>query len=163
MTHGYLDRLLAELKARRLPIPPALTGEESMPLALSTRADMAVWAAAHGYDEAAVAMLKRLIAATVRSGPYQKALAADLSMRHSLDGEPVELVSEMDRHSAALALHARALKDAGQAKPPEKAVAPKPVEPGKPTASPPKRPIVNPKALTPQEIERRRVALASLP
>lgn len=165
---GYLDRLLAELKARGLPIPPVLTGEESMPLALSTRADAPVWAAAHGYDEAAIAFLGRAIAATVRSGPYQRALAADLSMRHSLDGEAVALVSEMDRHSAALSVHARALKDAS-AQPPEKAAPPKPVAPRPPAAAPskpPERPFAGgrpgAKALTPQEIDRRRAALDAL-
>jgi hypothetical protein len=151
-TPGYFERLLAELKARELPIPRALAGQDPLPLALSTRADAPIWAKAHGYDEATLATLERAIAMTVRSGPYQKALAADLSTRHTLDGESVEVVSSQDRLAAALMLHAKALKDSALTR------APEPKEPVK-AAAPLRRSTITLGALSVEEIARRRAAL----
>jgi hypothetical protein len=161
--------LLDELKARGLPIPAAL--EESLPLALTTRADLPVWAAAHGYDAAALVVLNRAIAKTVHGHVYQRALGMDLSERHTLDGAPVEQVSGPDRLTAALNLHRQALHDLTLAqRKNEPASEPKKVESGvepipelKKTAPVPvasKRPTIRLGALSPQEIERRRAALA---
>jgi hypothetical protein len=159
---GYFERLLDELKTRELPIPAVLCGKESMPLALSTRADLPAWAASHGYDADALAVLERLVAATVHSTRYQKALAADLSMRFTLDGAPTESVSQQDRLSTALNLHTRALKTA--------ALEPKKIETPPPTKSPElaeqapaRRPLIRLGTLSPQELERRRAALAGAP
>ena len=101
---GYIERLLNELRARDLPVPPVLEGE-AKPLALSTRTDLPVWCELHGYgnDETAVNILQKAISAHVKSGSYISALASDLSERHDLDGQPVGgPASELDRHSAKI-------------------------------------------------------------
>jgi hypothetical protein len=112
---SYFSRILDQLRAFGLPIPAALASPGPAPFALSTRDDLPRWAAARGYDEAALKMLQRAIAATTRSPPYQKALASDLSVRFSLDGEAVEYVDPADRLTAALTVHARALKESAVA------------------------------------------------
>jgi hypothetical protein len=152
---GYFERLLDELKARGLLVPAALSAREPMPLALSTCVDLPIWAASHNYDAAALSTLERAIATTVRSAAYQRALAADLSVRFTLDGESVEAVSAQDRLTAALCLHARTFKDASLAQPSEPPAAKKAVD-----AAPAKRPTLSLGTLSPQEIERRRAVLA---
>jgi hypothetical protein len=159
-------QLLDELLARGLPAPAVLVAGEPLPLALSTRVDLPIWAAAHGYDAEATDTLQSIIRMTVRSAAYQRCLAADLGWRFSLDGEAIEPVSQSDRHSAALNLHARALKSVTplEVKKAEEPTAVKKVEEPtavkKPEAASPKRPIIRLGTLSPEETERRRAALA---
>jgi hypothetical protein len=63
---GYFGKLLDEIQARGLPIPPALLGE-AKPLALSTRSDLQPWAELHGFDQAALNLLNQAISVHTRS------------------------------------------------------------------------------------------------
>ena len=107
---------IAELKARGFPVPPALeNGDEPRALALTTREDIGAYVALHGGGEDEARLIAKIVAALTRTPRYLEALASDLSLRVSiLTGEAVGLVSEMDRHSAALLIHARALRSASK-------------------------------------------------
>ncbi len=171
---GYFGRLLDELKARGLPIPAVLIGEPR-PLALATRQDLPAWGERNGYDEDALRLLNSAIGAHVRSAAYQLALSADLAERVDLDARAAGNVSELDRHSAALLLFTRGLRDEVKrgAKPALKAAepstapsassspSPSALSPPSP-AAPAKRPIIRLGGLSPEEIERRRIALAGV-
>ena len=170
---------LSELRGKGFPIPPALTVDEPQPLALTTRADIGAYVEQHGGGEDEVRLLNQVVAALVRTPRYVEALAADLSVRVSiLTGEPHGLVSEMDRHSAAMQAHARALRGAakpagvrdvapGQPKPPP----PQPPKPPAPPPAPQKPALTTPPSpgpfrnggpLSAAEVERRKQALAAL-
>ena len=167
---------LAELKTKGFPVPAALeSGDE--PLALATREDVGAYVALHGGGEDEARLLAQIVAALTRTPRYIEALASDLSLRVSiLTGEAAGPVSEMDRHSAALLIHARALRSASKpaiaqdvapAKP-----KPPPPQPPKPPAPPsiaaqrPAPPAASPFSnggpLSAAEVERRKEALASL-
>src|SRR6516162_3426850 len=107
-----LELALAPLIAAGLPLPFPLTEalkDNPSPLALSTREAWPEWAAAKGYDPEQADRLMQSIRRLRSSAGYLQALAADLSLRYDADGAVTENVSDLDRHSAALALHARAL------------------------------------------------------
>jgi hypothetical protein len=172
--------LLAEIKARGFPVPPAINVAEPQPLALTTRDDIAAYVAAHGGGADEARLLGRLVGSLTRTSRYQDALAADLSARVSIiTGETVDLVSESDRHSAALQIHAKAVRfsrppasvreiapAAPKASPISKPApaAPPPVATQKPVAPPPSSPAPfrNGAQLSDAEIEKRRQALAAL-
>jgi sRNA-binding protein len=118
---------IAALEARGLPIPFALAGEPE-PLSLTVRDEVEQWASAHGYDKAAIKLLVRAIRGRVWANQYLAAVGADLSVRVDLDGAPAGPVSEMDRLSANLTAHARAMKEQfkAPARAPEAATTPKP-------------------------------------
>ena len=175
--------IAAPLIAAGLPLPIplqwALNGD-SQPLALSTRTAWPQWAQANGYTAEQIQILEQCVAPLRLSNNYLHALAADLSERYDVDGKPVEMVTALDRHSAALMLHVRSL---GKTTPPRlpkeepaSTIPPKP-QPQSPaklsdpqSASPPPPPskpemrgreTIYLKGLSPEEIERRRVALAA--
>jgi ProQ/FINO family len=163
---------LSELKAKGFPVPRALTVDEPQPLALTTREDIAAYVARQGGGEDEARLLGQTVAALTRTPRYVEALAADLSARVSiLTGEAVGLVSETDRHSAALQIHARAMRsnkpagvrDVAPAMP-KPAAAPKPPQPPAPKAAAPlpPTPFRNGGQLSAGEIEKRRQALAAL-
>jgi hypothetical protein len=169
---------LSELKAKDFPVPQALTVDAPQPLALTTREDIGAYVALHGGGADEARLLGQIVAALTRTPRYVEALAADLSVRVSiLTGEPHGLVSEMDRHSAALLIHTKAVRsppkpagvrDAapGQPKPPQ-TQSPKPPAPAaanKPasTTPPAASPFRNGGQLSAGEIEKRKQALAAL-
>jgi hypothetical protein len=165
---------LAELKARGFPVPPALDNQdEPQPLALTTRADIAAYVAQHGGGQDEARLLDKVVAALVRTPRYTDAVAADLGVRVSIiTSEAVGPVSEMDRHSAALLIHARALRgskpagvrDVAQAdqKPPPQSPKPTKSPAPKVAAPPPPTPFRNGGQLSAGEIEKRKQALAAL-
>ncbi len=180
---GYFAKLIDQIRARGMPVPAALIGE-AKPLALSTRSDLPAWGERNGYDEDALRLLNSAIGAHVRSAAYQLALSADLAERVDLDGRAAGNVSELDRHSAALLLFTRGLRDEVKrgAKPALKAAepstapsasslpspsalpsssSPSSTSPPSP-AAPAKRPIIRLGGLSPEEIERRRIALTGV-
>jgi hypothetical protein len=103
---------LAELRLKGFPIPAALDLDHPRPLAVSVQADVNAYVKAHGFGPAEAKALGRIIMNLTRVPRYQEAVAADLSVRVSLSGEIVGPVSDLDRHSAALWLHARAIRNA---------------------------------------------------
>jgi hypothetical protein len=148
-------KALAELKAKGFPIPPALANnDEPRPLALSTHSDVNDYVALHGFGADEARLLDRAIGSLVRTPRYQEALAADLSMRFAITGEPVEPVSETDRLSASLLINAKALRSIPAS------LRPTPSQPPKP--SPSLSPFRNGGSLSTAEIERRKQALAAL-
>lgn len=164
---------LEALKARGFPIPPALANaSDPRPLAISTRSDIAAYVEAHGGGEEEARILGQAMAALTRTPFYIEALAADLSERVSiLTGAAVGPVSELDRHSAALQIHAKAVRSNKPAGVPDAApTRPKPPpQPSKPPAPPPpaaqkpaSTPFRNGGQLSAAEVERRKRALAAL-
>lgn len=154
-------------KGRTLPRVLAFAlANDFRPLALDTRASWPQWAKAAGYDDEDVQLLMTAVRRLVNAPPYLEAVVEDGSWRHDAEGEPVEPVSAMDRHSTALRLFSRSLKRAGfpakalQAEPAEPRP-PEPLSPGAGGSRLEKRPI-NPPGLRPlsaAEIERRKAAL----
>jgi hypothetical protein len=170
---------LSLLRAKGFPAPAALESvSEPQPLALTTRDDVGPYVASHGGGEDEARLLVAIVAALTRTPRYFEALASDLCPRVSiLTGEAIGLVSEMDRQSAALLVHARALRSASKAgvqdlapakpKPPPqppKPPAPPPIaaQKAEATTPPPPNPFRNGGQLSAAEIERRKQALASL-
>lgn len=177
---GFAE-IAAPLSAAGLPLPTplqwALNGN-SQPLAITTRTAWPQWAQAHGYSPEQVVVLMQCVGRLRSSTSYLQALAADLAERYDVDGKPVEMVTALDRHSAALMLHVRSL---GKMTPPRlpkeepaSTIPPKPQSPAKPSdpqsaspLPPPSKPevkgreTVHLKGLSPEEIERRRAALAA--
>jgi hypothetical protein len=171
---------LSLLRARGFPVPAAFeNASEPQALALTTREDIASYVSSHGGGEDETRLLVAIVAALTRTPRYVEALASDLSLRVSiLTGEAVSPVSEMDRHSAGLLIHARALRSASKAGVQDIAPAkpnPPPPQPPKPPAPPPlaaqkaaaatlpsPSPFRNGGPLSAAEIERRKEALAAL-
>jgi hypothetical protein len=154
------------LKARGFPVPAALDiTDDPSPLSLTTRDDIGAWVAQHGGGEEETRLLEKAVGALVRTPPYVEALVTDAAVRISiLDGAPHGLVSEMDRHSSALALHAKALR---QKPPPVQDAAPakpKPSSSQSPAAKAPPQPSPFRRDSAPvseAEIARRKAALAN--
>jgi hypothetical protein len=82
---------------------------DPQPLAISTRTAWPQWAEANGYSPEQTAILMRCVMNLRLTSGYLQALAADLSERYDVDGQAIEPVSELDRHSAALVLHSRSI------------------------------------------------------
>jgi hypothetical protein len=183
--------IAAPLSAAGLPLPIplqwALNGDPQ-PLALSTRTAWPQWAQANGYTADQIQILEQCVAPLRLSNNYLQALAADLSERYDVDGKAVEAVTPLDRHSAALMLHVRSLGKTTPPRPPKEEavpIAPPKAQPSNPQSAPPKAQPSNPQSappdspapskpqptksretihlngLSPEEIERRRVALAA--
>ena len=105
--------LAQELLAAGRPIPVPLeraVGGETVPLALSTRADLPVWCELRGYSTEQTARLMKAVGELVRTPRYLEAVAADLAERHDVDGKPVEPVAREHVLTAALMLHAREVR-----------------------------------------------------
>jgi hypothetical protein len=125
-----------------LPLPTPLRWaleEDPQPLALSTRSAWPEWAAAHGYSAEQTKILEACVGKLVRSIAYLQALVSDISGRYDADGGFVEPVSVWDRHSGALALHARTLMKTG-APSSERRSAPKSQPDARPLVTPPTPP-----------------------
>lgn len=153
------DAIAAQLVAAGLPIPAPLTSAmagEFQPLALDTRERWPVWARERGYSDAQIATLHRAVGRLVRHPAYIEVLATDLSERVDAGGNPIERVRPEDRMSGAMLMLARAMKEARKAAKPPKPTAPTPQAAAAPSAA--KRPILS---LKPDEIQRRRAALAA--
>jgi ProQ/FINO family len=104
------EGLIAAGLALPTPLQWALRGDVR-PLAIGAHEAWAAWAAEHGYDAAQTATLLVALGKLARSGAYRNALADDQSARYGVDGQATGRVSEFDRHSAALLIHARALRE----------------------------------------------------
>ena len=92
------------------PLQWALRGDVR-PLAIGAHEAWAAWAGEHGYDPAQTATLLVALGKLAHSGAYRNALADDQSTRYGVDGQATGRVSDFDRHSAALIIHARALRE----------------------------------------------------
>jgi hypothetical protein len=171
--------IAAPLSAAGLPLPIplqwALNGDPQ-PLALSTRTAWPQWAQANGYTAEQIQILEQCVAPLRLSNNYLQALAADLSERYDAYGKAVEAVTPLDRHSAALMLHVRSLGKTTPPRPPKEEpvpIAPPKAQPSNSQSAPPDSPApskpqptksretIHLKGLSPEEIERRRVALAA--
>ncbi len=104
------EGLIAAGLALPAPLQWALRGDVR-PLAIGAHEAWAAWAAEHGYDAAQTATLIIALGKLARSGAYRNALADDQSARYGVDGQATGRVSEFDRRSAALMIHARALRE----------------------------------------------------
>ncbi|MBZ6078955.1 ProQ/FinO family protein [Microvirga puerhi] len=67
-------------------------------------------------DEATRRMLRKALRGYTRSFRYLDALAADSAVRYNIDKVQTGPVSELDRHSASLELHRRAILDRERAR-----------------------------------------------
>ena len=171
--------IAAPLIAAGLPLPIPLSwalNGDPQPLALSTRTAWPQWAEANGYTAEQIQILEQCVAPLRLSNNYLQALAADLSERYDVDGKAVETVTAMDRHSAALMLHVRSLgkttpprapkAEEASTTPPKLSDPPaslKPLDPPAPSKpqSTKGRETIHLKGLSPEEIERRKAALAA--
>jgi hypothetical protein len=136
---------IAALKARGKSIALALLEAEPAPLALSTWDDVTGFAALHEYGNDDVALLRKAVWALTKTPRYQAAAASDLSVRVSvLTGETCGTVSDLDRHSSAMAIFPRTIREAARNSvvPTIAASKPKPPPPQapKPPAPPPEPP-----------------------
>ena len=104
------EGLIAAGLALPAPLQWALRGDVR-PFAIGSHEAWAAWAAEHDYDAAQTATLLAALGKLARSGAYRNALADDQSARYGVDGQTTGRVSEFDRHSAALLIHARALRE----------------------------------------------------
>jgi sRNA-binding protein len=67
-------------------------------------------------DNEARRAFRRAVFKYTRSFRYLDAVSADGASRHDIDGNPVALVSELDRHSASLELYRRTVIDRAKAR-----------------------------------------------
>jgi sRNA-binding protein len=85
---------------------PREPGEEVLPLRIGIDEDLRAFLPD---TPEAQRLLNTALRRYVTTTRYLEALAAEGTRRHAVDGSAVGLVSEMDRHSAALMLHRRAM------------------------------------------------------
>jgi sRNA-binding protein len=152
MSETFTD-LAAELAAAGLPLPKPMhdaIGGAFKPLSLETRQAWPRWASERGYSDSQITTLMRAVARLTRHPTYLECLAADLSERVDVDGNPMERVRAEDRLAAAMMALKRATRAAQKAKagaaqsnasktpmPSPAAAAPAPGRPGSP-----RRPIL---------------------
>ena len=84
------------------PVLPNKVGDVIKPLKIGALHDLT--AMVPSGDEVATDDVRRVLYRYRRSGKYTYAVAADDSIRHDLDGQPVEPVAEVDRRGARISL-----------------------------------------------------------
>ena len=94
-----------------VPLPPILVHNIQNPdsikvVELGARKTWTTWAKDHGGTKSAQKALTGVLSCMTRSLAYQRAMAADGSQRHDLQGEPTETVSNDHRKQVRVSLKA---------------------------------------------------------